>query len=172
MSHGDKFMKNIIRPAEVSDLPEIRRIYDAAKLYMNKTGNPNQWNVGYPPDKMLKNDIENHQLYVVKDINIGGVFALIPGIDPTYIEIDGAWLRDHEYAAIHRVASDGHLRGVLASAVEFAREKYPELDLRIDTHHENHIMQAAIKRLNFVECGIIHLQNGDPRVAFQLICES
>ena len=163
-------MKKIVRPAEISDLPEIRRIYDAAKLYMNQTGNPNQWKIGYPPDEMLKNDIENQRLYVVKDEKIGGVFALIPGIDPTYLKIDGAWLRDHEYAAIHRVASDGRLRGVLASAVEFAREKYPELDLRIDTHSENLVMQAAIKRLNFVECGIIHLQNGDPRVAFQLCC--
>lgn len=165
-------MKNTIRPAELSDLPEIRRIYDTAKLYMNQTGNQNQWKNGYPPDEMLKNDIKNRQLYVVKDENIGGVFALIPGIDPTYLEIEGAWLRDHEYAAIHRVASDGHLRGVLASAVEFARQKFPKLDLRIDTHHENRVMQAAIKRLNFVECGVIHLQNGDPRVAFQLNCGS
>ena len=163
-------MNNSVRLADLGDLPEIRRIYDSAKLYMNKTGNPNQWRPGHPPRNMLENDIENEQLYVITDEILGGVFALIPGTDPTYLKIDGAWLRDQPYAAIHRVASDGHLRGILADAVDFARAKYPELDLRIDTHRDNLIMQAAIKRLNFVECGIIHLENGEPRIAYQLAC--
>lgn len=163
-------MKNNVRLAEYADLPEIRKIYDSAKLHMNRTGNPNQWIPGYPPCEMLKNDISKQQIYVVADERIGGVFALIPGTDPTYLKIEGAWLREHEYATLHRVASDGHLRGVLASAVEFAREKYPSLDLRIDTHHDNRVMQAAIKRLKFTECGVIYLENGDPRIAYQLPC--
>ena len=163
-------MKNIVRTAQIDDLPEIRRVFDSAKLYMNQTGNPNQWPVGYPPDDMLKYHIANDELFVICDESIGGVFALIPGIDPTYVEIDGAWVREHPYAAIHRVASDGHLHGILPSAVAFAREKYPNFDLRIDTHHDNRVMRAAVTRLEFVECGIIHLLNGEPRVAYQLAC--
>ena len=163
-------MYHTIRSAQIEDLPEIRRVYDSAKRYMNQTGNPNQWKVGYPPDEILKCHIENGELFVICDKNIGGVFALIPGIDPTYVEIDGAWVREHPYAAIHRVASDGHIRGIMPAAVAFAHEKYPDLDLRIDTHHDNRVMQAAVTRLGFVECGVIHLLNGEPRIAYQLAC--
>ena len=38
-----------IRNATIGDLPKIRKIYTAAKSYMDASGNPNQWPVGYPP---------------------------------------------------------------------------------------------------------------------------
>mgnify|MGYP003296922186 CR=1 FL=1 len=41
------------------------------------------------------------------------------------------------------------------------------LNIRIDTHHDNVVMQRLLKKLGFQYCGIIHLENGDPRLAFQ-----
>ena len=41
--------------------------------------------------------------------------------------------------------------------------------LRIDTHADNHPMQKALSRLGFAYCGVIYLQSGDSRMAFQKI---
>ncbi len=161
------------RKVEKSDLPALRRIYDSAKNYMNETGNATQWRVGYPPSEMLEADIEQGQLYVICGSDgAHAVFAMIPGVDPTYLKIDGAWLNSRPYAAIHRVASDGKIRRVVAQAVEFTKASHPELDIRIDTHENNRPMQTALSREGFVKCGIIHLANGDPRIAFQLVTEA
>ena len=103
---------------------------------------------------------------VVRKGQIRGVFAFIPGIDPTYGYIEGSWCSDAPYAAIHRVASDG-AGGILAEAVAFGWEKIQHL--RIDTHADNWVMQRAIERAGFQKCGIIYLENGDPRIAYEKI---
>jgi len=159
-----------VRPAVKADLNEIRRIYDTAKRFMNTSGNPNQWVVGYPPAAVLENDIKVGQLYVIADSQtVYAVFALIAGIDPTYLVIEsGKWLSDRHYATLHRVASDGRIHGVLDRAVAYAKSRYPDCDLRIDTHADNKPMQAAIRRNGFAYCGVIHLPNGEPRWAYLL----
>ena len=37
----------MIRRATEADLPEMRRVFDAARAYMAAQGNPNQWEPGY-----------------------------------------------------------------------------------------------------------------------------
>ena len=39
--------------------------------------------------------------------------------------------------------------------------------IRIDTHKDNIPMQRALAKHGFIKCGIIHLANGDERIAFQ-----
>ena len=98
----------MIRKAVGNDLPEILEIYENARRFMAENGNPNQWGKTNPPQYTLERDIQLEQLYVVvREGKIRGVFAFIPGIDPTYGYIEGAWRSDAPYAAIHRVASDG-----------------------------------------------------------------
>ena len=55
----------------------------------------------------------------------------------------------------------------MATAVAFARERINHI--RIDTHEDNKIMQRAIARQGFSRCGIIHLANGSPRIAYALL---
>lgn len=43
----------MIRRATEADLPEMRRVFDAARAYMAAQGNPNQWEPGYPTDEVL-----------------------------------------------------------------------------------------------------------------------
>ena len=38
---------------------------------------------------------------------------------------------------------------------------------QIDTHKDNIPMQRVLLRNGFVYCGIIHLENGDERIAYQ-----
>jgi RimJ/RimL family protein N-acetyltransferase len=42
-------------------------------------------------------------------------------------------------------------------------------NLKIDTHRDNIPMQKVLKRNGFSECGIIYIENGDERIAFQKI---
>ena len=137
----------MIRRATEADLPEMRRVFDAARAYMAAQGNPNQWEPGYPTDEVLRGGLH----VLADDTGIYGAFAFLTGDDPTYAEIDGAWLSDRPYATIHRVASDGTHRGVFAEVMAFAMAMQPHL--RIDTHALNLPMQRQIERFGFRYCG-------------------
>lgn len=155
-----------ILPATINDLPTVLAIYERARQYMRDTGNPNQWRNTNPTVEQTKKDIENGCLYVVKDNDgIQGVFALIGGEDPTYTHIDGTWLNNKPYVTIHRIASAGHKHGVLQTCVEYAETVCD--NVRIDTHADNRVMQHLLGKLEFVHCGTIYLENGEPRLAYQ-----
>ena len=155
-----------IRPAEFSDLPRILEIYAEAREFMRQTGNPNQWWDYHPAESVLREDIPKKQLYVCeKDGQIGAVFAYIQGSDPTYLEIDGnGWLNDEPYGTIHRIAVHHRGQGLIASIFDWALERCN--NLRIDTHVDNKPMRRALEKYGFAYCGIIHIFNGDERIAF------
>ena len=157
----------MIRCAKENDLPEILRIYEYARGFMARTGNPNQWTGGHPREELLRDDIAKRQLYVLEDeTGLHGVFAFIIGDDPTYAVIEqGAWRSSAPYGTIHRIASDGQIHGFLQSAVDFCWQRIPHL--RIDTHADNRVMQHLIVKCGFTQCGVIRLENGDPRIAYE-----
>ena len=63
-------------------------------------------------------------------------------------------------------AADGS-GGVFSAVLAFAVGQNPHV--RIDTHHDNHIMQRAIAKQGFHRSGISHLENGSPRIAYDLL---
>lgn len=157
----------MIRQALMQELDEILAIYDTARAFMRANGNHRQWVNGYPGRDLLKSDIENGRLFVIEEENaVHGVFAFFLGEDPTYGLIeDGQWPNHEPYGTIHRIASDGAAKGVLAKALAFALEKTDQV--RADTHQDNLPMQRALLKNGFQRCGIIYLENGDPRIAYQ-----
>lgn len=160
----------MIRHAIEADLPEILDIYAGARKFMAENGNTVQWQNNHPPKERLEKDIEEKILYVYEnDGEIQGVFAFIPGVDPTYNYIEGAWLNDSEYAAIHRVASAGKEKGVFTKIADYCKSQIPHL--RIDTHEVNLPMQAAVKKNDFQKCGIIYIADGSPRIAYEYVGE-
>ena len=159
-----------IRQAEQKDLFDISRIYERAREYMAATGNPTQWGKSFPPENLIKDDICQKYSYVVEaDGGIHGVFAFISGTDPTYAHIEGAWMSDAPYGTIHRIASDGTVKGVFAAAIAFCKSRISHI--RIDTHADNKTMRRAIEKAGFKECGIIRVADGTPRIAYELIAE-
>ena len=157
--------------ATLAHLDEIAEIYAMAREFMQKNGNPNQWGTNDPPLSQIQDDIQKNQLYMYcQDKKIQCVFAYMLGDDPTYQVIDGTWLADVPYAAVHRVASRGELRGVAGKCISWSLEQVGSV--RIDTHNDNIPMQRVLNRLGFTECGIIYLENGDARIAYQKILES
>lgn len=160
----------MIRKATLSDIDRLLEIYESAKKFMHTHGNPNQWNGAYPEKETLVNDVEKGHLYVMCEPNqrIYACFALVGGEDVTYARIDGCWRSNTPYyGTIHRIAGDGTVHGIFAKCAEFARTKYNHL--RVDTHEDNIPMQRAVKRDGFVYAGIIYLENGDPRLAYDWI---
>lgn len=158
----------MIRLAQTADLDVIEAVYSAARAYMASSGNPHQWgDSGYPHRDLLESDIAKKQLYVIEENGgVHGVFAFILGADPTYGYIeDGQWPNDKPYGTVHRIASDGQIKGMFTRTFDFCRGLTDEI--RIDTHHDNKTMQHVVQKHGFVRCGIIYLENGDPRIAYQ-----
>lgn len=156
-----------IRKAVWADFDRILEIYRIAREFMAKTGNPTQWGTNYPPVSMLEADIPAGNLYVVEDAAIHGVFAYFTDPDPTYGYIeDGAWLDDSPYGTIHRVAGDGS-GGIFTAVLQFAMEQNPHV--RIDTHADNKVMQRVLEKHGFQRTGIIYLEDGDPRIAYERV---
>ena len=160
-------MEYTIRCANMEDLTRIEEIYAYARTFMAETGNPNQWGKTNPPTEQLLLDIDNRLLFVIENESvIHGVFYFYIGADPTYDYIeDGYWHSDRLYGTIHRIAGDGS-GGILRTAVGFCRQQIDYL--RIDTHHDNSVMQNALARLGFQKCGIIYIADGSPRIAYDL----
>ena len=157
-----------IRKAEMRDLDDLRRIYAAARQWMSENGNPTQWGDTWPPEEVYVEDIGLGRSYVIEeDGRVHAVFALILGDDPTYSYIEGgAWLDDEPYGTIHRIASDGELHGVFQAAVDHSLGIIG--NLRVDTHADNAVMHHAIRKAGFARCGIIYIDDGTPRTAYQL----
>lgn len=161
-----------IRLSMAEELPEILRIYNYARDFMARTGNPTQWRDGYPTPELIAADIRAGRGYV----GVGGdgmahcAFALMFGDEPTYREIEGgAWLNDAPYATIHRLAGDGVEHGIFDACVAFCRRRCA--NLRADTHADNRIMQHLLEKNGFQKCGIIHVGDGSARIAYQLPAE-
>lgn len=160
----------MVRGGKPEELDAILAIYAAARRFMAEHGNPTQWGKSYPPRDMVEEDLRLGRLYVVCD-QAGvphGAFVYLAEPDPSYTTIDGAWLNDRPYGTIHRVASDGAVKGVLAQAVDHCAAICP--NLRADTHKNNLPMQHLLEKYGFQRCGTINLdqRDGDTlRIAYQ-----
>lgn len=176
-------------------------IFAAAKQIMRASGNMHQWNDGYPSREVVMRDIEGGHCYVMCEAagvddsqaagtecggqaeSIIGTMALIPGPDPTYSYIEGAWPGDEPYYVIHRIATAApgrnvakrmfdwafeHIRRVGQVAGRSSESSEPISTIRIDTHRDNCIMKHILTKYGFTMCGVIYLADGAPRDAYYL----
>lgn len=163
-----------IRHSEGQDLDRIMEIYRIARAFMAEHGNPNQWGpTNWPPVELIRSDIRNGCSYVcLNDADaVIGTFFFMQGkdIEPTYRNItDGAWLEDSPYGVVHRIAGDGSEKGIGAFCINWAYEQCGHL--RIDTHGDNTVMQNLVRKLGFIHCGTIYVEEDSyPRLAFEKI---
>lgn len=157
-----------IRKTKKEDLEKVLEIYEYARNQMRKNGNPNQWKNTNPSKDIIINDIENENSYLIEyKEEICGIFSFIVGEDPTYKKIEGSWLNNEDYGTIHRVASSGIRKGILKECLNFCEKK--QKNIRIDTHEDNKIMQHLLEKNGYINCGIIYVLDGSPRIAYQKI---
>ncbi len=166
-------MKLTYRQALIGDLSRIMEIYRAAQMFMEETGNP-QWERGFPSENDVRWGIAGGIMFVVLDGNtVAGVFSAMV-YDCDYNEINGGWLTDGKYLAVHRVAVATEYRRMGIAQYMFTTA-IPEIaysrgkqSIRMDTHIKNLPMRGLLEKMEFVPCGIIKLiRNGTERLAFE-----
>lgn len=160
----------MVRKAEITDIPRMLELFEQAKGIMRADGNMTQWTGGYPSAELLADDIGRGNSYIItRDDAIVGTFAFIIGCDSTYKSIEGgSWTDDSApYGTIHRLASGPDSHGVAQECFDYCWGIIK--NLRVDTHGDNRIMQHCILKAGFKYCGIIHLLDGSPRLAYQKI---
>jgi RimJ/RimL family protein N-acetyltransferase len=161
------------RMADYKDIDSIMNIiFKAQENFRSKK--IDQWQNNYPNYDIIREDIKNKNSYVLlKDgVIIGTVYLSFDG-EPTYEKIyKGQWLSNRQYAVIHRMAVDSEYKGLgLASLMM----KYMEdiclnkniHSIKVDTHSENLSMQKSLEKNGYKYCGIIYLEDGNERVAFE-----
>ncbi len=157
----------IFRKATAADVKAASEIYDLARVYMKEVGNPDQWSGAYPAEADVLEGIEAGESFVVEDG--GRIVATLQfriGREPCYDRIcNGEWISDAPYAVIHRIAVKHHGRGIADFCFEECFRRHP--NLRIDTHRDNIPMQKKLLKMGFEYCGVIYLENGDERLAYQ-----
>jgi len=160
-----------IRKTTTADLPTVMQIYADARQMMAESGNQNQWTNGHPAQALIESDIAHGTSYVcTQDATdeILAVFFLDTAPDPTYAKIDGAWKDDDmQYGVVHRIARAREAKGAGAFCLEWCYSQTP--NIRIDTHKDNAPMIKLVGKLGYHYCGIIWLENGDERLAFQKV---
>ena len=158
-----------IRHTTPDDIPAVMAVYEKARAYMRESGNPSQWGPRqYPEETLIRGDIERGTSYVcVLDGRVVGTFCFLEGEDePTYAVIrEGAWLSGAPYGVIHRLASDGTVKGVASEVFAWALKRWPHM--RVDTHRDNAPMQHIFKKMGFEYCGLINVEDGTERLAFE-----
>ena len=156
-----------IRKATYEDLDRIMAIYENARTFMRENGNPDQWGDSYPSRELIINDIKESCCHVCElQGEPVGVFYYKKGEDPTYRKIyEGEWINNAPYAVIHRIAVATHCRGVASFCFDRCFELCP--NIRIDTHRNNLPMQRSLAKNGFTRCGIIYLEDGSERIAYQ-----
>lgn len=172
-----------IERATAADVDAMNEISEVAKVAMREAG-IDQWQNGYPNREVWQADVDDGFAYVARDEDgaVRGAFAFVGDAavcdpEPSYGDIDGAWLSDApRYAAVHRVcvSASAKGRGICGIMLAFAEDKARELGLssiRIDTHADNAPMQRALSKAGFTRCGTIALADdveaGSLRIAFE-----
>lgn len=158
-----------IRKTKPEELNILIRMYENARIFMASHGNPLQWGNTYPTPQILMDDISSGDSYVcVEHDKIIATFYYKEGIDDTYVRIyEGQWLNEAPYGVVHRITSDGTIRGAASFCLNWAFNKCG--NLKIDTHRDNIVMQHLLDKNGFKYCGVVYLENGSERIAYQKV---
>jgi len=163
------------RKSVKTDINGIMDIIRQAQAYFKEAG-INQWQDNYPNIETISNDIDNEESYVLlKEGNIVATAVISFKVEKTYDSIyEGKWISNDEYAVIHRVAVDNNYKGSGLSSQIIKKAEQLCLDkgvhsIKVDTHEENISMQKLLKKNKFQYCGVIYLESGSKRIAFEKI---
>lgn len=160
-----------LRKATPADSPIIWEILRQA-IEQRRLDGSDQWQNGYPSEETVTDDIASGYGYVLTDNgNIIAFAAVIFGIEPAYNEINGNWLSQGDYAAIHRVATANAVKGKgvatqLFLLLEDLAVSQNVFSIKVDTNFDNIPMLKIMDRLNYQYCGEI-LFGGAPRKAYE-----
>ncbi|MGY5849299.1 GNAT family N-acetyltransferase [Salegentibacter sp. F14] len=139
----------MITKASLPDLKEIKKLTEAcaSKLQQKKIF---QWNENYPSMEQLQRDIENDELYLLReDTQIKGIVMLSFKQDEIYKSVN--WLtKTTNHLYVHRLAvhpkhwGKGYARTLMNFAEDYARS-HNCVSIRLDTFSQNKRNQRFYK---------------------------
>ncbi|MBQ8880150.1 MAG: GNAT family N-acetyltransferase [Clostridia bacterium] len=162
----------IIRPIKLSEVNAANDIYICARDFMKRNGNPWQWSDTYPTETDIRLGMKKGASYVCVDgEEVVATFYFSIENDRSYAKIyDGEWVNTQPYAVIHRIAVKHHGKGIADFIYSECFKLHP--NIKIDTHKDNLPMQRSLAKAGFKYCGIIYLESGEERLAYQKTSKS
>ena len=161
------------RKAEITDINTIWELLQRAILRRKEDGS-NQWQDGYPNLDVVKKDVDHGSGFVLTDADIiVGYCAVMVNDEPEYANIQGKWLTNDDFVAIHRVAiSETYLGKGLAQKIMLHVEEYAVsngiFSIKADTNFDNIAMLKVFEKLGYIFCGEVYFRNS-PRKAYEKI---
>lgn len=150
-------------------------IIKQAQKYLKSKG-INQWQNNYPNKEIIESDIKEGSSHVLINNNkIIATVALSFSGEKTYQNIyNGEWLTNGRYAVIHRIAVENNYKGkgIFSIIIDYAVKICFDnnvYSIKIDTHEENESMKKTLINNGFLYCGIIYLEDGAKRLAYEKI---
>lgn len=156
----------MIKNASLNDLDTIMFMIEEGRKHIQSYNIP-QWINGYPSRETIKEDIDNNRGYLLIDNNETIGYFVIIEYDPCYDKIDGKWLDDSPYIAVHRTVTKYFNKGLGSKMFDEIKNKYNHI--RVDTHEGNISMNKCLLKNSFKFCGVIHLSDNSPRNAYEYI---
>lgn len=163
----------LLRPASPADHQTIWLILQQA-IEQRRLDGSKQWQNGYPNEQTIREDMARNNAYVlVENEKIIAYAAIIFDGEPTYQDIDGAWLTAGDYVTIHRVATSNAVKGrgvatQLFGLIEAFCVERKALSIRADTNFDNVPMLKILDRLGYTYCGQIVVSTS-PRRAYEKV---
>lgn len=159
----------------LKDISVIMKIIGDAQQHLANLG-IDQWQDGYPNKEQITLDIKNEDSYVVfNSMNkIIGTTVFTTKTESTYKDITGEWLtaENTKYGVIHRLAVADKYRkiGLAKFVFDECEQRLKDqniISMRIDTHRDNKKMQRLLEKRAYKYCGVIILDSGDERLAYE-----
>lgn len=168
----------MLRKAVIEDRASVEALYQEAKDFLKACG-VDQWQDGYPDGESFVRDVAEGNAWVVEDGDqVVATAYLGIGREPTYETIyEGTWVAEPvKYAFLHRIAVAGSCKGkgvpeLFFRQLEEEARKHGLLVLRGDTHRDNKIMQRVMEKNGLSYRGIIYLEDGSPRMAYEKVLD-
>lgn len=165
-----------VRPATEDDISDIINLTSRIKEEYFERNNIPQWQGNYPSEEMFVKDLSAGRLFVMyMGECLIGFASMEVANDPNYEKIEnGSWLSNSPYVVVHRfgINPDWHRMGMGSALIALA-DKLAEArevkSIKCDTHEANLGMIGLLTKAGFTRCGIIHIEDGSPRAAFEKI---
>lgn len=167
-----------IRQTSWVDLPILMDMFDYGRKLQRQLGNVYQWQNGDPSQAVLEADIQSGHSYVcVTDEaeepllpkgTIVATFYLLQDHNPLFDTLtNGDWLSHDPYVTIHRMCTNGKLKGASQYCMRWVLDHYS--NIRIYTHETNKPMIHVIQKFGFSFCGHIFPADGEARNAYHYV---
>lgn len=154
------------RMAEINDLDIIMEMIEKGKEHIHSY-HIDQWINGYPSVDTISEDINLKRGYVLLDNDEIVAYYVVLNHDPFYEYIEGKWISDSSYVAIHRAVTKDFVSGLGTKLFTELKNQYDHI--RVDTHEGNISMNKCLLKNDFKYCGIIYLVDGAKRNAYEYI---